>query len=38
MSVTSIGVVELVIIVCGGGLTLLATIAVGYLFIQNRKE
>ena len=30
------GVLELVIIVCGGTLTLLITIGVSYLFLKNR--
>ncbi len=32
------GVVEVVIIVCGGGLTLLATIVVGYLFLKKNNQ
>jgi len=32
------GVIELLIIVCGGGLVLLATIAVGYFFLKNNRS
>ena len=35
---SGIGVVELAIIVCGGGLTVLAVVAISYMFIQNRKD
>jgi hypothetical protein len=32
------GVMELVIIVCGGGLALLAAVAVGYLFLKKNNQ
>jgi hypothetical protein len=32
------GFLELAIIVCGGSLVLLATIAVGYLFLKNNRS
>ena len=32
------GVMELVIIVCGGGLALLATIGVGYLYLKKQDS
>jgi uncharacterized protein YneF (UPF0154 family) len=32
------GVMELVIIVCGGGLALVATVAIGYLFLKKNNQ
>jgi hypothetical protein len=32
------GVMEVVVIICGGSLALLAMIAVGYLFLQKRRD
>ena len=32
------GVLELVVIICGGGLALLATVVVGYLFLKKQTR